>query len=63
MAHLSTTVTRLHRTPCKGYLRCCEPEVEDTVWWKDGFERFDPKAFDDLLERVVSYLNNKQGDL
>ena len=37
--------------------------MEDTVWWKDGFERFDPKAFDDLLQRVVNYLNNKQGSL
>ncbi len=39
------------------------PEVEETVWWKDGFAKFDPNAFDLLLSRVVSYLNSKQGDL
>ena len=49
--------------PVKDTFAVARPEVEDTVWWKDGFERFDPKAFDDLLERVVSYLNNKQGSL
>ena len=39
------------------------PEVENTVWWKDGFAKFDPDAFDQLLPRVVDYLNSKQGDL
>ncbi|HJM99881.1 MAG TPA: phosphoenolpyruvate carboxykinase (ATP) [Acidimicrobiales bacterium] len=39
------------------------PEVENTVWWKDGFAKFDPNAFDQLLPRVVNYLNAKQGDL
>lgn len=39
------------------------PEVENTVWWKDGFAKFDPDAFDQLLPRVVDYLNAKQGDL
>mgnify|MGYP001160831145 FL=1 len=49
--------------PVKDTFAVARPEVEDTVWWKDGFERFDPKAFDDLLERVVTYLNSKQGSL
>ncbi|MBA4809601.1 MAG: phosphoenolpyruvate carboxykinase (ATP) [Acidimicrobiaceae bacterium TMED77] len=39
------------------------PEVEETVWWKKGFDRFDPDAFDQLLARVVEYLNNKKGAL
>ncbi len=39
------------------------PEVENTIWWKDGFAKFDPDAFDQLLPRVVDYLNAKQGDL
>ncbi|MBB33138.1 MAG: phosphoenolpyruvate carboxykinase (ATP) [Acidimicrobiaceae bacterium] len=39
------------------------PEVENTVWWKDGFAKFNPDAFDQLLPRVVDYLNAKQGDL
>ena len=48
MAHLSTTVTQTAPTPVKDTFAVARPEVEDTVWWKDGFERFDPKAFDDL---------------
>jgi phosphoenolpyruvate carboxykinase (ATP) len=39
------------------------PEVEDTIWWKDGFAKFEPEAFDKLLARVVEYLNTKQGSL
>ena len=39
------------------------PEVEDTIWWKDGFAKFEPQAFDELLVRVVDYLNTKQGSL
>ena len=39
------------------------PEVENTIWWKDGFAKFDPDAFDQLLPRVVDYLNATQGDL
>lgn len=31
--------------------------VSDDVWWKDGFAKFDPTAFDELLVRVVGYLN------
>ena len=38
-------------------------EVKDTVWWKKGFTKFDPEAFDRLLPRVVEYLNEKQGSL
>ena len=38
-------------------------EVKDTVWWKKGFTKFDPEAFDRLLTRVVEYLNEKQGSL
>ena len=38
-------------------------EVNDTVWWKKGFTKFDPEAFDRLLTRVVEYLNEKQGSL
>lgn len=38
-------------------------EVNDTVWWKKGFTKFDPEAFDRLLPRVVEYLNEKQGSL
>ncbi len=33
--------------------------VSDTVWWKNGFARFDPQAFDDLLPRVIDHLNER----
>tara|TARA_B100000085_G_scaffold52897_2_gene46252 strand:- start:2525 stop:4195 length:1671 start_codon:yes stop_codon:yes gene_type:complete len=49
--------------PVKDTFAVARPEVEDTVWWKDGFERFDPEAFDDLLKRVVGHLNSKEGSL
>jgi len=49
--------------PVQDTFAVARPEVESTIWWKDGFERFDPEAFDELLERVVSYLNSKKGSL
>ncbi len=37
--------------------------VTDDVWWKDGFSKFDPEAFDQLLPRVVEHLNSTQPTL
>lgn len=39
------------------------PEVEDTIWWKKDFQKFDPAKFDALLERVIDHLNGKQATL
>lgn len=39
------------------------PELEDTVWWKADFGKFDPAKFDALLKRVVAHLNAKQARL
>ena len=39
------------------------PELEDTVWWKNDFGKFDPAKFDALLKRVVAHLNAKQARL
>lgn len=39
------------------------PEYEDTIWWKPDFKRFDPAAYEALLERVVTFLNEKQRNL
>ncbi len=33
------------------------PSSTDKVWWKSGFARFDPDAFDALLPRVIEHLN------
>ena len=39
------------------------PSVADDVWWKPGFARFDPDAFDALLPRVVGHLNERRATL
>ena len=31
--------------------------VTDLIWWKKGFAKFDPDAFDALLPRVIGHLN------
>ena len=39
---------------------CVEREsVSEEVWWKPGFARFDPSAFDALVPRVVAHLNER----
>ena len=39
------------------------PSISDDVWWKDGFARFDPAAFDPLVNRVVAHLNERRARL
>ncbi len=39
------------------------PEIEESVWWKADFKKFDPAKFDGLLERVVAHLNAKGGHM
>lgn len=39
------------------------PEIDDKVWWKKDYQRFDPGKYQGLLERVVEYLNQKGGTL
>lgn len=39
------------------------PEIEQDVWWKNDFKKFDPDKFQSLLERVVAHLNEKGGHL
>ena len=39
------------------------PEIEDSVWWKADFGKYDPEAYEGLLERVVAYLNEKKSRL
>ena len=37
--------------------------VEDKVWWKNDFKKFDPTKFDALVDRVVAHLNERGGTL
>ena len=39
------------------------PSITDDVWWKGGFARFDAAAFDPLVDRVVSHLNERRARL
>eukprot|EP00977_Amphora_coffeiformis_P007205 scaffold1565_cov221-Amphora_coffeaeformis.AAC.12 len=39
------------------------PEIEDKVWWKSDFSKYDPKNYEALLDRVVDYLNEHQSTL
>ncbi|MBL8901053.1 MAG: phosphoenolpyruvate carboxykinase (ATP) [Planctomycetes bacterium] len=39
------------------------PELADTVWWKDDFQKYDPAKYDALLKRVVEHLNAKKATL
>ncbi len=35
------------------------PELEDEVWWKADFQKFDPSKYEGLLQRVVEHLNGR----
>lgn len=39
------------------------PELEDKVWWKADFQKFDPQKFRALLARVVAHLNARGAPL
>jgi phosphoenolpyruvate carboxykinase (ATP) len=39
------------------------PEVEDKVWWKADFKKFDPAKYQGLLKRAVEHLNKKDATL
>ena len=39
------------------------PELDDTIWWKKDFKKFDPAKFEPLLARVIEHLNAKQARL
>lgn len=49
--------------PVQDTFAVARPSVEDKLWWKSDFKKFDPDNFDALLKRVVSHLNEKQGRL
>jgi len=39
------------------------PELEEKVWWKSDFQKFDPAKFEALLKRVVAHLNARKSTL
>ncbi len=49
--------------PTSDTFAVAHPEIEDEVWWKADFKKFDPAKFGALLERVVAHLNAKGGHL
>ncbi len=49
--------------PTKDTFAVARPEVDETIWWKPDFQKFDPAKFDELLPRVIDHLNNKAGTL
>jgi phosphoenolpyruvate carboxykinase (ATP) len=49
--------------PVKDTFGVAWPELEEKVWWKPDFQKFDPDKFQALLKRVVEHLNAKGGHL
>ena len=39
------------------------PEIDDKVWWKKDYQRFDPDKYQGLLKRVIAHLNEKKATL
>ncbi|MCA9321359.1 MAG: phosphoenolpyruvate carboxykinase (ATP) [Planctomycetes bacterium] len=39
------------------------PEIDEKVWWKADFGKYDPEKYEGLFDRVVQYLNEKKGTL
>ena len=49
--------------PTKDTFAVARPEVEDELWWKPDFQKFDPEKFDGLLPRVIDHLNERNATL
>ena len=43
--------------PVKDTFGVAWPEIDDTVWWKKDYKRFDPDKYEGLLKRVVEHVN------
>ena len=39
------------------------PEFDESIWWKNDFQKYDPDQYEALLGRVVDHLNQKGGHL
>ncbi|MCP5023336.1 MAG: phosphoenolpyruvate carboxykinase (ATP) [bacterium] len=49
--------------PVKDTFGVAWPELEDKVWWKNDFQKFDPDKFQVLLKRVGEHLNERKASL
>jgi len=49
--------------PVKDTFGVASPELEDKIWWKPDFQKFDPAKFDALFDRVVAHLNQNASHL
>ncbi len=49
--------------PVQDTFGVAHPELDDKVWWKGDFGKFDPDKFEALLKRVVAHLNEKKARL
>ena len=49
--------------PVKDTYAVAWPDIEETVWWKNDFKKFDPDKFAALLGRVTAHLNERGGHL
>jgi phosphoenolpyruvate carboxykinase (ATP) len=49
--------------PVKDTFGVAHPELEDKIWWKPDFQKFDPAKFDALFNRVVAHLNENASHL
>ena len=49
--------------PTQDTFAVARPEIDEQIWWKPDFKRFDPDHFDALLPRVIDHLNAKAANL
>jgi phosphoenolpyruvate carboxykinase (ATP) len=49
--------------PVQDTFGVAHPSLEEKVWWKNDFQRFEPDKFGALLERVGQHLNDKGATL
>ncbi|MBR9812694.1 phosphoenolpyruvate carboxykinase (ATP) [bacterium] len=49
--------------PVQDTFAVAHPELEDSVWWKKDFKKFDADKFQPLLARAVAHLNDKNARL
>lgn len=49
--------------PVQDTFAVARPGIENNIWWKTDFKKFDPEKFGPLLERVVAHVNAKQSRL
>jgi len=49
--------------PVKDTFAVAHPELEERIWWKNDFQKFDPTKFEALVARVGEHLNRNNAVL